>query len=104
MTKEESQLVVPFFEDLNSHMDESPEIEEQLLEELMKSENLSIKIGILMRRLYNAIEGMSKITIAAINGPCNGGGRRYRTVLISGSWWEPKGLPSDNRRYWSHNC
>jgi len=74
MTEEESQLVAPFFEDLNSHMDESPEIEEQLLEELMKSENLSIKIGILMRRLYNAIEGMSKITIAAINGPCNRGG------------------------------
>jgi len=74
MTEEESDLGVPFFEDLNSRMDESPEIEEQLLKEFMKSENLSIKLGILMRRLYNAIERMSKITIAAINGPCNGGG------------------------------
>ncbi len=74
MNKMRLKLAVPALKFLSWLMDRGPNTEERLLNRLMKSKDLSIKLAILMRRLYNAIERMSKITIAAINGPCNGGG------------------------------
>lgn len=68
------KLAIPSLKFLNWLMDRGPNAEERLLNRLMKSKDLSIKLPVLMGRLYNAIERMNKITIAAINGPCNGGG------------------------------
>ena len=34
-----------------------------------------------MTRLYHAVERMNKVTIAAINGPCNGGGTELSTCF-----------------------
>lgn len=57
-------------------MDYSPWYEDLSLKQTKSLINYSptLFLWLQMHRLYLAIERMNKITIAAINGPCNGGG------------------------------
>ena len=57
-------------------MDVFPGYERFMLAQAKKMRNYSMGLflWLQMHRLYFAIERMNKVTIAAINGPCNGGG------------------------------
>ena len=57
-------------------MDWFPRYEELTLKQLKSLRDFSstLFLSSQMHRLYLAIERMNKITLAAINGPCNGGG------------------------------
>ncbi|MBU0994564.1 MAG: enoyl-CoA hydratase/isomerase family protein [Proteobacteria bacterium] len=57
-------------------MDLSPWYERFILKQAkkMRPYSMGMFLWMQMQRLYLAIERMNKITIAAINGPCNGGG------------------------------
>ncbi|MCD6571307.1 MAG: enoyl-CoA hydratase/isomerase family protein [Deltaproteobacteria bacterium] len=60
----------------NALMDLSPWYEEFSLTQAKRlaAYSSSLFLWLQMHRLYLAIERMNKVTIAAINGPCNGGG------------------------------
>ncbi len=48
---------------------------------LIRSFSAGTFLWLQMTRLYSAIDRMNKITIAAINGPCNGGGTELATCF-----------------------
>lgn len=63
----------------NLIMDRFPALEQLNLEQArrMKGRLFTLFLSLQMHRLYTAIERLNKVTIAAINGPCNGGGTEF---------------------------
>ncbi|RJP27129.1 MAG: enoyl-CoA hydratase/isomerase family protein [Actinobacteria bacterium] len=63
----------------NLLMDHFPALEELNLKQAraLKSRLFTLYLSLQMHRLYLAIERLNKVTIAAINGPCNGGGTEF---------------------------
>ena len=60
-------------------MDRFPALEELNLKQarMLKSRLFTLFLSLQMHRLYLAVERLNKVTIAAINGPCNGGGTEF---------------------------
>jgi enoyl-CoA hydratase len=60
-------------------MDHFPRLEELNLKQarMLKDRLFTLFLSLQMHRLYLAIERLNKVTIAAINGPCNGGGTEF---------------------------
>jgi enoyl-CoA hydratase/carnithine racemase len=60
----------------NLLMDRFPRVEEMNLKQAkaLKDRMFTLLLWLQMHRLYRGIECLNKVTIAAINGPCNGGG------------------------------
>jgi enoyl-CoA hydratase len=63
----------------NLLMDRFPALEERNLKQVsaLKDRLYTIFLSLQMHRLYCAVERLNKVTIAAINGPCNGGGTEF---------------------------
>jgi enoyl-CoA hydratase len=63
----------------NLIMDRFPALEERNIEQFsaLKDRLFTIFLSLQMHRLYRAVERLNKVTIAAINGPCNGGGTEF---------------------------
>ena len=63
----------------NLFMDHFPALEELNLKQarMMKDRLFTLFLSLQMHRLYLAVERLNKVTIAAINGPCNGGGTEF---------------------------
>jgi len=60
-------------------MDHFPVVEEISLKQTrnLKDRYFTLFLWLQMTRLYRAVERLNKVTIAAINGPCNGGGTEF---------------------------
>jgi len=60
-------------------MDHFPGLEELNLKraKVIKDRLFTLFLSLQMHRLYLAVERLNKVTIAAINGPCNGGGTEF---------------------------
>jgi enoyl-CoA hydratase len=60
-------------------MDHFPMVEEISLRQTrkLKDRYFTLFLWLQMTRLYRAVERLNKVTIAAINGPCNGGGTEF---------------------------
>ncbi|MEW6555261.1 MAG: enoyl-CoA hydratase/isomerase family protein [Actinomycetota bacterium] len=60
-------------------MDHFPAVEELSLRQTrkLKDRYFTLFLWLQMTRLYRAVERLNKVTIAAINGPCNGGGTEF---------------------------
>jgi len=60
-------------------MDHFPALEDMSLKQTraLKDRYFTLFLWLQMHRLYLAIERLNKVTIAAINGPCNGGGTEF---------------------------
>ena len=60
-------------------MDHFPRLEELNLKQarMLKDRLFTLFLSLQMHRLYQAVERLNKVTIAAINGPCNGGGTEF---------------------------
>lgn len=72
-----SRFMLKYYMTFNNWlMDHFPWFERLMLKQAKKMRGFStgVFLWLQMQRLYFAIERMNKITIAAINGPCNGGG------------------------------
>ncbi|MBN2027649.1 MAG: enoyl-CoA hydratase/isomerase family protein [Actinobacteria bacterium] len=63
----------------NLLMDRFPALEESNIKQFsaFKGRLFTIFLSLQMQRLYRAVERLNKVTIAAINGPCNGGGTEF---------------------------
>ena len=63
----------------NLLMDHFPILEDSNLKSAraMRSRLFTLILSLQMHRLYRAVERLNKVTIAAINGPCNGGGTEF---------------------------
>jgi len=63
----------------NLLMDRFPALEERNIKQFsaLKDRLFTIFLSLQMHRLYLAVERLNKVTIAAINGPCNGGGTEF---------------------------
>jgi enoyl-CoA hydratase/carnithine racemase len=60
-------------------MDRFPVLEEINLKQIrmLKGRLFTLFLSLQMHRLYLTVERLNKVTIAAINGPCNGGGTEF---------------------------
>jgi enoyl-CoA hydratase len=63
----------------NLLMDRFPSLEERNLETArsLRDRMFTLLLWTQMQRLYRAVERLDKVTVAAINGPCNGGGTEF---------------------------
>ncbi len=63
----------------NLLMDRFPAIEDSNLRsaKALRNRMFTLILSLQMHRLYRAVERLNKVTIAAINGPCNGGGTEF---------------------------
>ena len=63
----------------NLLMDRFPVLEEINLRQagMLKDRLFTVYLSMRMYRLYRAVERLNKVTVAAINGPCNGGGTEF---------------------------
>ena len=63
----------------NLLMDRFPILEELNLKQAraLRERMFTLLLWLQMHRLYRAVERSNKVTVAAINGPCNGGGTEF---------------------------
>jgi enoyl-CoA hydratase len=67
----------------NLLMDRFPALEDINLKTARRSKDrmFTVFLSLQMQRLYRAVERLNKVTVAAINGNCNGGGSEFATCF-----------------------